>query len=41
MGSSPRDHGPAWWAIVGLYLYPVGNCHQWGVILEPFFKATN
>ena len=24
-----------WWAIVGLYFYLVGNCAQWGVVLEP------
>ena len=25
----------SWWAMVGLYIYPVGNCPQWGVVLEP------
>ena len=25
----------SWWAKLGLYLYPVGNCPHWGIVLEP------
>ena len=34
MGNCPRDSGPGG-QYMGLYLYPVGNCLQWRVVLEP------
>ena len=36
MGSGPRSILWSWWAIFGLDVYLVGNCPQWGVVLEQF-----
>ena len=44
VGSCPGGNSPIWIVVpVGngwVYLYPVGNCPWWGVVLEPSFPMS-